>query len=655
MTKGLDRELGMGRPIQRRDFLNGMAWGAAGLLLAPRWLPAVGLDEFAPERAPGYYPPALTGLRGSHEGSYAVAHAIKDGDSQIASRTPTERGESYDLVVVGSGISGLAAAYFFRKAAGPGARILILDNHDDFGGHAKRNEFSAGGRTLLGFGGTWAIDSPGPYSASAKALIEELGIDVKGFSKSVDWRLYSSLGMGSGVFFDKETFGADRLVRRLRDRPDHIAAGGDPGEWKKFVAQAPISEAARRDLLRLQLEDLDYMPGLSSDQKKARLARMSYADYLTQVVKCDAGVLPLLQTMPHTLYGVGIDAVSAQDGWGIGYPGFRGLKLDPKPGRGMGRDAMKDEETKAYFAHFPDGNATIARLLVQRLVPDAIAAGSSSEIVTARMNYARLDDAKAPVRVRLNSTVVRVAHRGDAVAAREVEVRYVRGGKMESVCASRVVLACWNGVIPHICPELPETQRKALSYGTKVPIVYTNVLVRNWTAFNKLKVSSIDAPGSYHTGMELDLPVSIGSYRCSRTPEEPIVVCMSRTPCWPGLPARDQHRVGRAELLSTPFPVMERRIRDQLGRMLGAGGFDPAADILGITVNRWPHGYAYQYNSLWDPFWLEGGELPCVTGRKPFGRISIANADAGAYAYTDGAIDMAQRAVQEALAVRGAA
>ena len=652
MAAGKDRELGMNRPIARRDFLNGMAWGMAGLL-APRWLPAVGLDEFAPERAPDYYPPGLTGLRGSHEGSYAVAHAIRDGDFPASAGAPPDSGESYDLVVVGGGISGLSAAYFYRKAAGPSARVLILENHDDFGGHAKRNEFKVGGRTIIGFGGTWAIDSPGPYSANAKGLIEELGIDVKGFSKSVDWGLYSSLGLGPAVFFDEETFGTDRLVLRSRGRSRSAGAEADPDALKQFLAQAPLSDVARRDLLRLHLESIDYMPGISSDEKKARLARMSYADYLTKVAKCDPSVLPLLQTMPHGFYGVGIDAVPAQDAWGLGYPGFRGLKLNPKPGRGMNRDAMKDNTgNESYFAHFPDGNATIARLLVRQLVPGAIPRGNVSELVTARVDYARLDDASSPVRIRLNSTVVRVAHRGDPATAREVEVRYMRAGKLKSVRATRVVLACWNGVIPYICPELPEAQRKALSYGTKVPIVYTNVVVRNWTAFAKLKVSTIDSPGSYHTGANLDMAVSIGDYRCSRSPEEPIVVCLSRTPCWPGLPARDQHRAGRAELLSTPFPVMERKIRDQMARMLGGGGFDPATDILAITVNRWPHGYAYQYNSLWDPFWLEGGELPCVAGRQPHGRIAIANADAGAYAYTDGAIDLAQRAVQEVLAVK---
>jgi spermidine dehydrogenase len=254
------------------------------------------------------------------------------------------------------------------------------------------------------------------------------------------------------------------------------------------------------------------------------------------------------------------------------------------------------------------------------------------------------------VRVRLNSTAVRVRHRGDAATAPDVEVTYARGGKLRTVRGKKCILACWHTVVPYICPELPDAQKEALAYGVKVPIVYTNVVIANWTPFRKLGVSSVHAPGGYHSGVNLDLPVSIGDYHAARSPDEPIVLHLMRTPCRPGLPARDQHRAGRLELQATTFETFEREIRDQLGRILGPGGFDPARDIHAITVNRWAHGYAYQYNSLFDRFWLEGGEPPCVTGRKPYGRIAIANADSGAYAYTDGAIDQAHRAVGEVLA-----
>jgi spermidine dehydrogenase len=636
--------------VLRRDFLNGFALGTLGAL-APRW--ALGLDDVAPDKAPGYYPPALTGLRGSYEGSYQAAHALRDGSFWPTAGAAADTGEKYDLVVVGGGISGLSAAHFFRQRAGHAARVLVLDNHDDFGGHAKRNEFREAGRLLVGYGGTFSIDSPAPYSAVAKGLIAELGIDVGRWERVADRGLYSSLGLRRAVFFDKETFGADRLLPMPGrgadgESADPATAGPDP--WARFMAEAPMSEKAKSDLRRLHEERTDYMPGLSSAEKKARLARMSYARFLTDVAAADPGVLPFFQARPHSLYGVGIDAVPAQDAWGLGFPGFQGLGLDPAPGRGMNLDSIPNAEAESYFFHFPDGNASVARLLVRGLVPAAVPGRTADDLITARVDYSRLDEAGSPVRVRLNSTVVRVRHRGDASTAPDVEVSYVRGGKLRSVRGGKCILACWGTVVPYICPELPEAQRKALAYGVKVPIVYTNVLIANWTSFRKLGVNYVYAPGGFHTSINLDLPVSLGDYHCSRTPDEPILLHLMRTPCRPGLPARDQHRAGRMELLATTFDTFEREIRAQLGRILGPGGFDPARDIRAITVNRWAHGYAYQYNSLFDPFWLEGGELPCVVGRQPFGRIAIANADAAAYSYTDAAIDQAHRAVDEVLA-----
>jgi spermidine dehydrogenase len=213
-----------------------------------------------------------------------------------------------------------------------------------------------------------------------------------------------------------------------------------------------------------------------------------------------------------------------------------------------------------------------------------------------------------------------------------------------------MVLACWHGVIPYLCPDLPSRQKAALAYAVKVPLVYTNVVLRRWTTFQKLGIRAIVCPGLWHTSVRLDTPVSLGTYHAPRSPDEPIVLTLSKTPCQPGLDARAQHRAGRLELLSTPYATIEHNIRDELARMLGAGGFDPAVDILAMTVNRWPHGYAYQYNSLSDSFWRAGGEQPCVVARQRLGRIAIANADAAAYAYTDAAIDQAYRAVQEILA-----
>jgi spermidine dehydrogenase len=333
----------------------------------------------------------------------------------------------------------------------------------------------------------------------------------------------------------------------------------------------------------------------------------------------------------------------------MGMPGFDAMGLDPKPGPGMGLDAIRSDEAESYFFHFPDGCATIARLLVRGLVPEAIPGRTADDVVLARARYGRLDAPGSAARIRLASTVARVAHRGPAASAREVAVSYLRNGRLEQVAARAVVLACWHSVIPHICEELPEAQRAALQSATKVPLLYTNVVLKNWQACVKLGVNRVQSPGAYWSSAFLDLPVSLGGYAFPNDPAQPIVMHLGKAACSPGLPARDQHRAGRLELLTTTFEEYERQIRDQLARMLGGGGFDPARDIAAITVNRWPHGYAYQYNSLFDTFWLEGKQTPCEIARRRHGRIAIANADAGAYSYADGAIDHAHRAVQELL------
>jgi spermidine dehydrogenase len=301
-----------------------------------------------------------------------------------------------------------------------------------------------------------------------------------------------------------------------------------------------------------------------------------------------------------------------------------------------------------YRFHFPDGNASIARMLVRQLVPGSLTGDGVDDIVTAQADYAKLDRGGSPVRIRLSSTVVRVSHRGDPAHAKEVEVLYARSAGLYSVRAGAVVMAGWNMMIPYIVPGLPRDQQDALHYGVKVPLVYTAVAVRNWHAFQKLGVQVISTPGMFHAYLRLDNPVNIGAYASPRTPDQPIVLRMLRTPCQPGLSERDQHRAGRAELLTEPFSTFEREIRSQLAIVLGPAGFNEATDIQAITVNRWPHGYAYEYNPLFDPdSFFNGGVTPNEIARRRFGRIVITNSDAAAAAYTDQAINQAYRAIEE--------
>src|ERR1700687_629104 len=406
---------GVQRPIAPRDFLTGIGLSlGASLALPPTvWAEAFGLPgaPFAEEKGGFSYPRAKTGRRGSHDGSWEVAHALRDGKHWARAALDPE---TYDLIVVGGGISGLSAAYFYRQQAGPKARILILDNHDDFGGHAKRNEFQAGGRLLLGYGGTQSIASPDLYSEEAKRLFRELGIEVKRFETYFDRKFLSSGGLHAGVFFDKETFGKDVLV----PRPAALS-------WPGFLAKTPLSQTAQKDIARLYLEKVDYLLGKNAAERKTYLARTSYKDFLLKDVRVDPGVIPYFQSSTYGLYGVGIDAVPAGDLAGLGsHPGFQGMELSGPPGPGIGLEVTR-QDREPYIYHFPDGNASVARLLVRALIPGSAPGHTMEDIVLAKLDYSKLDAAGTPVRIRLNSTAVSVRNTGPA-AAEGVELTYVR-------------------------------------------------------------------------------------------------------------------------------------------------------------------------------------------------------------------------------------
>ena len=622
-----DRELGMHRPIARRDFIDGIA-AAAGVVVAG------GMAGCAPPDRDVPYPPANEGLGGQTDASYAVMHKLRDGTYWATAPAARDVDGHYDLVVVGGGLSGLAAAYFYRQAK-PDSRILILEIRPDFGGHAGRNEFHVGGRLLLSNAGTQSIADPSNYRPSAARLLRELGVDVNRFYTYFDRKRYA--GLTSGVFFEKETFGRD-----------HFAAGAYSAPWSQVFANAPLSERAKRDLIRLHTERVDYLPHLNSAQKVAYLRTISYQRFVTEHAGCDPAVLPYLHDRPYDLFGTGIEAVAAMDcyeggeDYGYEYPGFAGMDL------GDGTGHWKRPDPDPYIFHFPDGNASIARMLVRSLIPSAIPGSTMEDIVLAPCDYSKLDDASNQTRIRLEATVVKVVHRGDPATATEVEVTYDQRGVLSRVTASNVVLANWHVVSKLIAPELPESQKHNLAYCVKEPYVYTHVALRNWRAFHQLGVYQILAPMAYHYFTMLDYPVDMGGYASPKNPDEPIVLFMLRAPTQYGLPPREQYRAGRWELFETPFATIERNIRAQLVAMLAGTSFDPVHDIEAITVNRWSHGYAYEYDkSLWEH--QPVGRRPCDLAKKQFHRITIANSDSSGAAFTDTAIDEGYRAVNEAL------
>jgi len=633
-----DRELGMDRPITRRDFLNGVGVVAAGTMLPARAFAQAAASLESAADATGAYPPRLTGMRGSHPGSFEVAHALaREGRTNWGVVTEPDA-EVYDLIVVGAGISGLAAAYFYRKQQ-PDARILILDNHDDFGGHAKRNEFAIDGRTLIGYGGAQTIEDPDGYSEIAQGLLREIGIGIPRLGAAYDQDFYRRHGLRGGVYFDRASYGVDRVIPfELLDFSNYLPLAPSTLTPQEAVAQMPLSEPARRELLQALLIDENRILDVPAERQEEYLYSVSYRDFLAKHMGIThPEIISLLQGMATD---VSVNFSIAPAIAVIGYVGLPGLNATALPS-----NVMFEEP---YINHFPDGNASVARLLVRKLIPTVAPGSTMDDVVNARFDYDRLDQPDAKVRMRLSSTAIRVENDGSPKTAKRVNVSYVRGGKAYRVSGRSCVLACYNRIIPWLCPELPEPQRKALSLGVKVPILYTNVLLRDWKAWKQLGLAAVAAPGSYHAVAMLDFPVSLGGYEFAHGPEDPIVVHMERfaTRSDLGTTPAEQYRAGRLELLATPFEVMEREIRSQLAGTLGGGGFDPARDIAAITVNRWSHGYSYWTNPFTDPKYADG-EYPYEIGRERFGRIAIANSDAAGRPIMDAAIDQAYRAVGE--------
>jgi spermidine dehydrogenase len=641
--KGEDRDLGMDRDISRRDFVQGVAVGvAAGAAAAS--LPAFAAD--APSAAT--YPPLRTGMRGNHPGSFEDAPGMK----QVLGKDPVwpdpiSTNETYDLVVVGGGISGLAAAYFFRQRAGKDARILILDNHDDFGGHAKRNEFYYKGRTFLSAGGSDYLVAPPTWTRQCLGLIEDLGIDWRHPGRE---RTALPVKLQPSTFFRKEVYGADKLV-----------VGSTPQRpTPEFLAQAPLPDGLKASLVELFTGKTDYLQGMTTEQKIAKLESISYRDYLLNVAKLHPDILAYTQGV----WCLGNDMCTAWFAYFRGKPGFAGLGIKRPDG------SPESAEHGAEDYHFPAGNSDMARLIVRALIPAALPQGSWQDIETERTNYAVLDVPGAPTRIRLSSIVFRAQHIGPnppmfQPEGREVRVDYMHGGKAYSVVGKYAIMAGMNNVVPYMCPEMPEQQKQALHLAVRAANQQTNVLFRNWEAFVKAGTSNVTCPNTFYGRFGIGTSGSEDNKPVTPDPTQPILVSYGTAgnsglmsnptmvselcggnPPPPGTYVDDQFRAVRMGLLQTPFSTFERAVRSQAARALSGTSFDPARDILAITVNRWPHGFATGRNTLFDK--VRPGDLsPTVMAKQKFGNIAICNSDAGGQSLANAAIAEAWRAVDD--------
>jgi len=625
--------------ITRRDFINGTLMAAGASMLSTSTSAQTVLDTLDPS----YYPPARTGLRGNHPSSNIHAHS-QALSGQTDWGPTTDLDETYDLIVVGGGISGLAAAYFYRQEHGHDKKILILDNHDDFGGHAKRNEHTIDGHLLLGYGGSQTLQEPHGYNKRVRKLLDDLGVDLEKFeTSSYDSGFYKRHGLGAATYFNKKAFGEDKVVNHpFCTYPGYLEGLLRPTlSFEDAVQQTPLSERGKEQLLRV-LHGGMHTLDVPQENLRRYMRRNSYFDYLKNDMGVDdPGVLRMARYSSLDNAGGGADILS------LGTAEYSGaIGLDPvveqkhRLSEAEYKEYLKDigdtyVEEDRYIHHFPDGNATIARTLVKKMVPNVGEGETTEEIVLSKFDYSELDKSNNIVRIRLNSTVVKAQHEGDPNTSKEVLVDYVRDNQTYRVKGKGVVMACYNSMIPYIVPDLPPKQDAALRELTKIPLQYTTVGLTNWRAFKEAGIGAAMAPGNIHQFVAMDFPVSIGGYEYTKTPDEPCIVQLIATPAGStvGAPAIEQFREARYKMLTMQFSDYEKDIRELLSGMLPKDSFDFDRDVESITLNRWAHGYS----------WGDPGEV----GRKPFGRITIANADAVDNSMAEVAIQQGWRAVKE--------
>ena len=573
---------------------------------------------------PEYYPPALTGLRGSHPGSNEHAHS-QALTKKIDWGPTTDLKEEYDLVVVGGGLSGLSAAYFYQQKHGRDKKVLILDNHDDFGGHAKRNEHTIGGDTRISYGGSQSLVQPNHAHEIVRNLLEDIGVDLDRFKTAYDTDFFKRHNLGAVTYFNKRIFGEDKVVKHpYCNYPNYVEGlQGAKLSSKEAAQQAPLSDSGKEQLLRVLNGGLHLLK-VPKEELQNYTRTHFYFDYLKNALGVnDPGVLRMARHSGLDWGSTGTELMSIATARSCGAMGFAPV-------------AVFDEDNP-YIHHFPDGNAGVARALVKWLIPGVARGSNAEDLVLAKFNYAELNKSNNMVRIRLNSTVVNVEHGNEPRSSSDVLVNYINDNKSYQVHARGVVMACYNMIIPHIVSGLPEEQSAALKLQGKNPLQYTTVGLRNWRAMKTLGIGVAMSPGNMHQAVLMDFPVSMGGYEYTSTPDDPCVIQMISCPYGKfGEPRREQFREARYRMLGLQFKDYEQEIRSHLSGMFPREFFDFDRDVASISVNRWAHGYS------------NGGPGDSTRiGRQPFGRITIANSDSAPGSDAKTAMMMAHRAVNE--------
>jgi spermidine dehydrogenase len=619
-----DEALGMDQNITRRDFLNATLLASGSLLLSPV-SPAKLLGASAPDDDwTGYGGVGdYANSNGNTRAVLEAGHRIRDGAFEDTPANVIETGETYDCVIIGGGISGLAAALIFQRQAGEGKTCLVIDNHPIFGGEAKRNEFLVDGHRLIGHQGSALFQVNYPHSFIER-FYESIGLKAP--------RLEYQKWGGSGPEIPLTT------TPYLASAPYGLFFGAKFGQpqglwltdpWGKKLEGAPISAKTREELLRYQSPDQAAQePQYRGDAISRRLDTITLEDYVIERYGISRETVRTFLSDEGGAFGLGPDALS----------GYTAYAFD-----GLG--ALADAEPQM----FPDGNSGIARLITKTLIPESIAGQHSLEDVCRNnVNFAALDHAGEAARIRLDSTAVWVKHEGDPAKSKFVNIAYTRGGKVFGVKARSVVMAGGSWTTKHIVRDLPADRKEAYSQFYRSPCMVANVAVRNWRFLYKMGISGCQWFEGLGTYMQVRKLALCGTDSPTIGPDSPIVLAIKVLYSYPGQTTEQQGHMGRAEMISTPFRGYERQIRQQFTDMFARSGFDASHDIAGIILNRWGHAYASPAPGFY--FGKDGKPAPGELLRAaPFGRIAFANVDLSGMPDHKSSIIEANRAVGQLL------